>query len=294
MKVNVTPGKYVIAVSGGVDSVVLLHILAKEADLELVVAHFNHGIRESSARDEEFVEALADKLNLKYESARGVLGPDASEDKARQARYKFLNDAKQKHEAASVITAHHQDDLIETAAINIMRGTGPRGLVAILANQEITRPLLDTPKKDILDFAQKHKIAWVEDESNKDPRYLRNVVRQTLNKNLTQEHRQRILKYIKDLQASEGEKEELVIGLESHIFEDAQTIKRNAFIFLPSEVANEIILHWLRQNYVVADRRLVNRLSVAVKTGRANSIHSVDKGHTLRLSAQKAYLMAIG
>jgi tRNA(Ile)-lysidine synthase len=293
MRVIVPPGKYIVAVSGGVDSVALLDLLSKMEQLELVVAHFNHGIREEAKRDEVFVRNLAKGLGISFEVGYGQLGAIASEDKARKARYVFLNETKEKHEAIAIITAHHQDDLFETAVINILRGTGPRGLVAIAANREIVRPLLGVSKKEILDYAAKERLPWVEDKSNQDRRYLRNNVRQILQTKLTADQRQEILGYINELVANQEESDELVGSLGNYLFEDNDTLKRSSFIFLPSEVANEMVLQWLRRHGVNADRPLINRLSVLIKTGRPGSHHDVDGAHKLRLSRESAYLRRI-
>jgi tRNA(Ile)-lysidine synthase len=128
MDISVEPGRYVIAVSGGVDSVALLHALTKRPALDMIVAHFDHGIRPESAQDAAFVRTLAESYGLPFVTDRVELGPDASEASARQARYSFLRTLQRQYDATSIITAHHQDDLLETAIINLLRGTGRRGL----------------------------------------------------------------------------------------------------------------------------------------------------------------------
>ncbi len=109
-----TPGKYVLAVSGGVDSMTLLHLLSKKPVVELVVAHFDHGIRPDSTEDERLVAETAQEYNLPLEVGHGKLDAGASEKNAREARYQFLESVAKKHTAKGVITAHHQDDLIGT------------------------------------------------------------------------------------------------------------------------------------------------------------------------------------
>ena len=163
MKLDVKPGKYVLAVSGGVDSMVLLDLLSKLPDIELVVAHFNHGIRDDSDEDEGLVIAAAQRYGLPFAVGLGKLGPCTSEDEARQARYAFLEEVQEDFEAGGIITAHHLDDLIETAFLNILRGTNSRGLIAITDNPKITRPILKTSKKSILKYAQEHSLRWRED-----------------------------------------------------------------------------------------------------------------------------------
>ncbi len=177
--------KYVVAVSGGVDSVVLLDMLIKKAIYQLpstnyhvVVAHFDHGIRPESADDAEFVRQLAEKYNLPFETRREELGAHASEELARERRYTFLREVAKKHDA-KIMTAHHADDVVETIAINLTRGTGWRGL-AVLDSPDIERPLLDTPKAELVAYAKKHGLEWHEDATNQDTKYLRNDLRQKL------------------------------------------------------------------------------------------------------------------
>jgi len=177
---------YVVAVSGGVDSVVLLDMLIHGAEEiaaidpdQLIVAHFDHGIREDSVNDAEFVRGLAKRYGVRFETERATLGQDASEEMAREARYSFLRQIC-KNYSATLITAHHQDDLIETMLINLIRGTGWRGLVSLNSNSRILRPLLNTSKNELIYYANEHDLQWQEDSTNEDTKYLRNYVRHVL------------------------------------------------------------------------------------------------------------------
>lgn len=193
--VAIPEGNYVVAVSGGVDSVVLLHLLARSSR-SLIVAHVDHGIRLDSASDAEFVRKLAQDYNLQFESVRFELGPGASEAEARAARYSFLFEVCKKYDA-KLITAHHQDDLIETAIINILRGTGIYGLNSLADSNELRRPLLKHPKKEILRYANEHNLSWREDYTNTDTRYLRNYIRTNLAPKI-EPKKQNLLKYINE------------------------------------------------------------------------------------------------
>ena len=170
--------KYLVAVSGGVDSVVLLDMLVSKGIDELIVAHFDHGIRVDSANDALFVKRLAQKYGLVFEMEREELGQGASEELARQRRYRFLREMAIKH-GAKVVTAHHADDVIETVAINLHRGTGWRGL-AVLDSPDIVRPLLAMPKKMLVAYANEQGLEWHEDSTNQDQQYLRNRFRAQL------------------------------------------------------------------------------------------------------------------
>lgn len=177
---NIPSGKYIVAVSGGVDSIVLLHLLLKQSDLELIVAHVDHGIRSDSQQDLEFVRNEAAKYKLPFESIALHLGPDASEEKARQERYRFLQNCRNKYSAKAIITAHHQNDALETVIINILRGTGWRGIAALRSGATLLRPLLQISKQKVLDYAHEYNLEWREDSTNQDIKYLRNYVRQTI------------------------------------------------------------------------------------------------------------------
>ena len=170
--------KYVVAVSGGVDSVVLLDMLVKSGEHELVVAHFDHGIRAESDWDARFVAALATNYGLECVMKREALGPQASEATARERRYAFLKSLAQER-GARLVTAHHKDDVTESIVINLTRGTGWRGL-AVLNDPAIDRPLIEYRKAQLYEYALANQLEWVEDETNQTDAYLRNRVRSRL------------------------------------------------------------------------------------------------------------------
>jgi tRNA(Ile)-lysidine synthetase-like protein len=287
MKLRLLPGKYILAVSGGVDSMVLLDLLAKMPGVELVVAHFDHGIRPDSKKDEELVRKIAASYKLSYESAEGKLGPGTSEETARNARYGFLKHLQAEHEAKAIITAHHQDDLIETAFINLIRGTGRLGLSAIATNKRVRRPLLDTPKAEIEAYARKHKLQWREDATNQSPDYLRNRLRLSVIPRLTILQRESLISYI-DKVAKTNTKIDKEIATLSHNI-DINMINRRQFSGLPTNLGNELIAHFLRRAAVVDfDSKTVNRLSMAIKTSKANSIHPIKQRSSLMVSTETA------
>jgi tRNA(Ile)-lysidine synthase len=169
--------KLIVAVSGGIDSVVLLHMLHRRGKDELVVAHVDHGIRDDSSEDEKLVRQLAVDYGLAYESTRLGLGADASEEDAREKRYSWLRGIQRKHHATAIATAHHQDDVIETMIINLIRGTGWRGLSSLSEHDETKRQLFSWSKAEIVNYALEHELQWRDDSTNDDVKYLRNYVR---------------------------------------------------------------------------------------------------------------------
>lgn len=168
---------YLVAVSGGIDSVVLLDIFSR-TEHRLTVAHVDHGIREDSTADARFVEALASHYSLPFVCHKANLGTDASEERARDARYEFLFREARRLDA-TIITAQHLDDLVETVALNFERGTGWRGL-AVMAREGIWRPFLQVPKSVLYAYAVNHRLEWVEDDTNRTMFYQRNRIRARL------------------------------------------------------------------------------------------------------------------
>ena len=187
---KVSPKKYLIAVSGGVDSVVLLDMLAKKHK-NILVAHFDHGIREDSKEDAIFVRQLAVKYGVKFFTKREELGANASEEKARRARYKFLRELSEKQNA-TIVTAHHLDDVVETIIINMVRGTAWRGL-AVLNAEDIYRPLINFEKQEIINYAKQNNLKWREDSTNSLNVYMRNIVRHKIDLNNEQKNELQIL-----------------------------------------------------------------------------------------------------
>lgn len=303
MKINLTPGAYVVAVSGGVDSMVLLHLLTqmqspvasrqssagseendrrlKTEDWRLIVAHFEHGIRPDSEEDFLFVRDTAKKYGLPFVAAHGKLGPGASEAAARKARYDFLNHVLAEEKAAAIITAHHQDDVLETAIINMLRGTGRLGLSSLRSKDMLLRPLLTYSKQDILEYAKVHSIMWHEDSTNADERYLRNYVRHNIVTRLGERGRAVLLERIEHARAINDQIDELL-----HADIDLQPafdqLSRKWFVQLPYAVATEVMATWLRRHGIAQfDRNLIDRLVVQAKTKPAGKHADVDKNYVL-------------
>lgn len=277
MKVNIEPGQYVVAVSGGVDSAALLNMLSNEKGLELVVAHFDHGIREESGRDRVFVQQLAKRYGLPFEYAEGKLGPNTSEATAREARYAFLRRVQEKYGAQAIITAHHQDDLIETAIINLLRGTGRKGLTALGSQAGIVRPSLHVPKQEILAYAKRHKLEWREDSTNTDTKYLRNYVRNELLPKFSGQQKQRLLQIIQDQKAVNAELDKLLQL-------DVEKLDRKWFIGLPHDVAEEVMAGWLRaQGIREFDRPTIERMVVGAKTAMPGKYIALKKDQYLEV-----------
>ena len=178
---GVEPGaRLLVAVSGGVDSVVLLHLLrfgCREDGYVLRAAHFDHRMREGSGADAAWVEGLCRAWNVPL--VRGeASAPLRNETVARTARYEFLQSAMAETESEFLLTAHHADDQIETVLFRMLRGTGLAGVAGIPSRRgQVLRPLLPFRRKEIMAYAREAGLSYRDDPTNLDARLARNRIR---------------------------------------------------------------------------------------------------------------------
>ncbi len=290
MNLSVDPGVYVVAVSGGVDSVVLLDLLRRSPQLQLVIAHFDHGMRDDSKHDAQFVAQLSKVHGLIFETERAELGSDAGEAVARAARYDFLESVRCRYDARAIITAHHQDDAIETAAINIIRGTGRRGLTALQSSDHLLRPLLPYSKAELIDYAVQQHLSWQEDSTNYEDNYLRNKLRHRLLVNLEAGTRQQLLGIMERArQLNRQLDDECAAALAQH--SDQYGLDRYWFTSLPHVVSREIMASWLRQHTIADfDAATLERLTIGAKTKPSGKRLDVLHGTQLYISKHKLAL----
>lgn len=291
MQVSVGAGTYVVAVSGGVDSMVLLHLLHKQPGLKLIVAHFDHGIREDSAVDRKLVQDITKRYGLPFVHESGHLGPDTSEAAARAARYKFLRKVKRASKAKGIITGHHQDDLLETAILNLLRGSGRKGLTSLKSTDTLVRPLLGFPKERLQEYAIDYGLGWRDDPTNNDTRFTRNHIRHNILPKFTHGERAQLLILLEGLHAINNELDVHIINL-LHAQPGLAEMDRRWFIHLPHDVAREVVHAWLRRHRVRnLSRATVERLIVVMKTAKPG--RKVDVDHQLVLVIHKDSLALI-
>lgn len=177
--------KLVVAVSGGLDSVVLLDLLLQVRDqlsLTLVVAHADHGLRRSSAKHAAFVEKLANGYGLPYRATELKLAPQGNvEAVAREARYAWLEAVRVEEDAHHVVTAHQADDQVETLLLHLARGSGLAGMAGMqMETGKLLRPLLEVPRKTLTRYARRRKLAYRLDPTNRNVRLARNRIRRQI------------------------------------------------------------------------------------------------------------------
>ena len=186
LKINDT---IVVGVSGGPDSMALLHLLKeikKECDIYIICAHVNHNVRNESDSEKTFIEKYCDNNQIYFESMKiEEYGDDNFHNEARTKRYAYFTSIVKKYGAKYLFTAHHADDLIETILMRIARGSTLRGYGGFakeidMKDYKIIRPLINVTKDEILEYNKKSKLKFVEDSSNKKDKYTRNRYRKNI------------------------------------------------------------------------------------------------------------------
>jgi tRNA(Ile)-lysidine synthase len=241
-----------VAVSGGADSVALLHVLSELAPswcLTLHVLHVDHGLRADSARDADVVRALGARLGVPVHVERVQVGPGSLEAAARAARYAALEAWADRLGAARIATGHTADDQAETVLMRVLGGAGVRGLAAIPpVRGRVIRPLLEVRRQTLRDAVHAAGLPWVEDPANRDPKFLRNRIRHELLPLLAASYSADV---VPALAKTARLAREAVDGLErtagaelarlAALEPDALTLPRAALAALPAPVAAEVL-----------------------------------------------------
>ncbi|MGG5343020.1 tRNA lysidine(34) synthetase TilS [Enterococcus sp. AZ192] len=195
------PGERILlAVSGGVDSMVLMHLMQRSAEKDgfhLAIAHVNHQLRSESAKESDYLQQYCQTQGLPYYSKKweAVDKSRNTEARARQFRYAFFTELMKKNDYSKLFTAHHKDDQAETIVMKLTRGSALANLVGIRFQQtfgegQLIRPLLLFSKEQIERFAEQKKITYFEDSTNLSDEYVRNRMRHSVIPLLKKENQQ--------------------------------------------------------------------------------------------------------
>lgn len=220
------------------------------SDTDAVVAHFNHGTRPSADDDAKFVERTARNYGLPFYLGSAKLGANVSEADARKARYDFLSQVAKKVDG-KIYTAHHINDLVETIAINMMRGTGWRGL-SPFGNENVVRVFLESEPKtraDIDVYASIYSLVFRQDPTNVEDKYLRNRIREKVSL-MSRDELLRVFELYKKQSILRQEIEQII----SSILPSDGRFNRGDFAELDDDIAAEILRAGLAQIGVSATR----------------------------------------
>ena len=267
--------KLILAVSGGVDSMALL---AMYAHADIIVAHIDHGTRKSSAEDADFVRQKCQELGVKFYETKLGLGEGVSEELARKKRYEFLKTIQEK-EGGTLCTAHHLDDVLESIVINLIRGTGWRGLTPFYGD-ELVRPFIISKmwKRDVLKFAGEQNIRFRQDPTNYEADYLRNRVREKMT-GLDEIARANIIELFERQNELRGKIEKLVTELAKQTVVGKNFHKKELFLMADEKVAIEVLREiCLMHGYSLTRKQLVDFLA-AIKTYAPHKKFNLPKNH---------------
>lgn len=300
------------AVSGGADSMAMLHLLhalAPELRLRLTVAHLHHGLRGADAdADAAFVLAAARRLGYPCVSARADIRRRARrrhvslEMAGRAARYDFLAKAARRLHCDAVATAHTADDQVETMLLKLARGAGPQGLCGIsrLTEQQgvsIIRPLRDIWRQELLRYLRRHGRAWREDASNADPAFLRNRVRHAvlpmLARQLNPRLRQALWRTGAIMESENAWLESLALPIYSQCRAPGQPPALNCELLqaYPLAARRRALRLWLAETGLppeLLDFNAAERLETLLPAGRSGRSVHLPGGYTVR--REYAYL----
>jgi len=277
---NYANSHILIGVSGGADSIALLHALATlpksssfivhHSSFSLSVAHLNHGIRAEAADDARFVEDVCRKSRIPFYTATAdIPGISAAtgtslEMAARDARYKFFADTAADIGAAAVATAHTQDDQAETLLLKLCRGAGSAGLDGIAAKTEINglmviRPMLSVSRAEVENFLNENRISRVEDATNADKKFKRNRIRHDILPRLKQHLNPRIKEALARTAAIMSEdnifmEQQAEMALESAINNTSRDLAVKALQNAPAAIRRRMLRQWLISNGITSQQ----------------------------------------
>ena len=268
------------------------HLSGAQFPADFIVVHYDHGIRgKVSAEDAEFVRQQCRNYGVTVRCGHGKLTATTGEAVARQYRYDFFRRVAEAiardDEPVYLVTAHHQDDLLETIALNIVRGTGWRGL-APMNQPQVLRPLLDIAKTGLVGYAIEHGLTWREDQTNDSPRYLRNRLRALLASWSPADRAELVWLYRKQRCLRRQIEQELEHYCTRHITRDKQgqlVLRRYDLIMLPADVAMEI-LRRLTKGWLT--RPQLGQLLLFIKVGKPSKQLSW-KRLNVRLDVRRVY-----
>ena len=277
--------KLILAVSGGVDSMALL---AMYAHADIIVAHIDHGTRKSSAEDANFVRLKCQELGVKFYETKLKLGEGVSEELARKKRYDFLKTIQEK-EDGTLCTAHHLDDVLESIVINLIRGTGWRGLTPFYGD-ELVRPFIISKmwKRDVLKFAGRYAIHYRQDPTNHETNYLRNRVREKMVV-LDERARVDIVNLFEKQNELRGKIEKLVTELAKQTVVGKNFHKKELFLTADEKVAIEVLREICLMHGYSLTRKQLGDFLLAIKTYAPHKKFNLPKNHFVTIL--KNYIM---
>ena len=289
--------KIVVGVSGGPDSICLLHVLydlKEKLGIEIVVAHVNHMLREVADLETEYVQNFCKKLGIEcYVKKADILEisktqKKGTEEVGRKVRYDFFDEVAKKTNSNKIATAHNSNDRAETVILNILRGSGLSGLKGIepIRDNKYIRPLINTDRQDIENYCNDNKLEPKYDQTNNENIYTRNKVRNTVIPYIKKEFNPNIIKTINRLSSLATEENEYLQAITKQEFENL-LIEKTENIILDLHKFNSL-------NLVIKRRLILYTINEVLHT--TNGIEKVNIDDIIKICKNNIgnkYLMPI-
>lgn len=299
-------GPELLAISGGQDSVALLHMLVSVGHPQLVLCHLNHGLRgRESGQDAAFIRRLAKRYDLPCEVGKADVAAFAKAERssielaARTLRYDFLQRMATQHGAMRIYLAHHADDQAETILANLCRGTGIGGLKGMLvetpASPSLCRPLLGVHRAEIQAYVEAHQLAFREDSSNASPHHRRNRLRHEVLPLLNQVYDRDVASLIVRLGRQAGRDDEYLwqqvidfVKREGVLSADGSLRLTPELRSLHPALLSRVMYFWLGDKLGLpgVDAELIESAVTMLKPGGAAKINLAEGRHLRRKSGR--------
>ncbi|WP_342388071.1 tRNA lysidine(34) synthetase TilS [Salinicoccus bachuensis] len=275
-----------LAISGGMDSMVLYHVLRTThayASGQLILLHVNHGQRTASIEEAEYIMKMAQQDGHICEMTTLDIPSDAfSQERAREARYQFFDTMMKKHGASILLTAHHLDDQYETILHSLLSGRHLPGAMGIPSDRDmvdyrVVRPLIGATREEIAAYARHHGVVHFEDETNSGTDYTRNYIRHRLmpsikeSAHLQEEH---LIRLRDDMADIDG-----ILKAEAETFLEgrSKTLPRSAFNAQKHIIRFYIMQAWLKADGVELRRRYIEEIMAVIASDTANAAFEAGK-----------------
>lgn len=295
--------RLVLAFSGGLDSCVLLHLLSLyPAKFKVLIWHVNHGLLENAAEMEAFCQRIANNYKFEYKVSHLHLNTIDSnlEARARKARYGIFEDALNKKDC--LLTAHHADDQVETFLLNSLRGSGSAGLRGIAGYRsdgkfQLLRPLLNTSRADLMQYADQIRLEWFEDPSNLSDRFDRNYLRNRVIP-LIRQRWPGYLGSIRTVCEIQAETQQLLNEIAGNDYQQCRiaihlekcNLDQTKLVLLSENRQKNLVRFWIEdQGYDCLPRRRLIELIRQINGGSSTLIHGGD--YDIRAYQRQLYLV---
>lgn len=291
-KIN-TKKPLIVSVSGGVDSISLLHLL-NFYNYNLVVVHFNHHVRRANEDEAKLVAEYAHKYQLPFHLFDIEIKGGNFQNEARILRHQHLKEIADQYKTPYILTAHHLDDLAETILMKLVRGSNLYGYAGIhqktiVDKYYFLKPLLEYSKLDIINYAKNYNLNYLEDESNYLSHYTRNRIRLTIMPILKQEN-PKILNKLWDYHQLVSKSFNFIRSYATKFLNNDLTIDITKYLQEEELIQDEILAVILDKYGITSSLNLINDLKSLLYSKRPNISYNLDKKYLFVKSYDDAYI----